>query len=110
MPHFQFFTNGQPEKIQCYQAKCPIIYSLGKIFESLNFTNLLNPRNLSTLNKTVLPHMRILAHTRMGYPVRVWANIMSHTRMGVPYEHACMVVHSCTTCTPGINFCLLTKY
>ena len=29
----------------------------------------------------VLPHMRIfciLAHTRMGYPVRIWANIMSH--------------------------------
>ena len=47
---------------------------------------------------------------RMGYPVCVWANIMSHTRMGVPYKYACMIVHSYTMCTPGINFCLLTKY
>ena len=47
----------------------------------------------------VLPHMRILSHTRMGYPVRVWDNIMSHTRMGVPYEYACIIVHSYTTCT-----------
>ena len=51
---------------------------------------------------SVLPHMCISAHTRMGYPVRVWANIMSHTRMGVPYEYACMIIHSYTTCTPGI--------
>ena len=58
----------------------------------------------------VLPHMRILAHTRMGYPVSVWDKIMSHTRMGVPYEYACMIIHSYTTCTPGINFCLLSKY
>ena len=56
-------------------------------------------------NGHVLPHMRILAHTRMGYPVRVWANIMSHTRMGVPYEYACMILHSYATCTAGINFC-----
>ena len=64
-------------------------------------------------NKTdedVLPHMRILAHTRMGRPIRVWANIMSHTRMGVPYEYACIIIRSYTTCTPGINFGLLTKY
>ena len=51
--------------------------------------------------------MRILAHMRMGYPVRVWANIMSHTRMGVPYEYTCMIIRSYTT---GIIFCLLNKY
>ena len=52
------------------------------------------------------------SHTCMGYPVRVWDNtcIMSHTRMGVPHEYACMIVHSYATCTPGIKFCLLTKY
>ena len=50
------------------------------------------------------------SHTSMGYPVRIWANIMYHTRMGIPYEYACMIVHSYTTCTPGITFCLLTKY
>ena len=40
---------------------------------------------------TVLPHMRILAHTRMGRPMRVWdipyaymGDIMSHARMGYP--------------------------
>ena len=66
----------------------------------------------SKFNLAVLPHMRILAHTRMGRPLRVWDNIMSHiyTRMGVPYEYVCMIVHGYTTCTPGINFCLLTKY
>ena len=48
--------------------------------------------------------MRMLAHTHMGYPLRVWANIMSHTRMGVPYEYACMIIRSYTTCTPGVNF------
>ena len=54
--------------------------------------------------------MRILAHTRMhGISRTRMANIMSHTRMGVPYEYACIIVHSFTTCTPGINFCLLTK-
>ena len=62
------------------------------------------------LSGYVLPHMRILSHTRMGRPIRVWDNIMSHTRMGVPYEYSCMIIHSYTTCTPGINFCLLTKY
>ena len=61
----------------------------------------------------VLPHMRILAHTRMGRPIRVWDNIMSsHTRMGVPYEYTCMIVYSYTihALHAGINFCLLTKY
>ena len=48
------------------------------------------------------PYAYGTSHTRMGYPVRVWANIMSHTRMGVPYEYACMIIHSCTTYTPGI--------
>ena len=50
------------------------------------------------------------SHTCMGYPVCIWANIMSHTHMGVPYEYACIIIHSYTTCTPGVNFCLLTKY
>ena len=62
----------------------------------------------------ILAHMCILAHTRMGrpirtrmgYPVRVWAYIMSHTRMGVPYDYACMIIRSYTTCTPDVNFCL----
>ena len=58
----------------------------------------------------ILPHMRILAHTRMGCPIRVWANIISHTRMGVPYKYACIIIHSYTTCTPGVNFGLLTNY
>ena len=59
---------------------------------------------IRAIERAVLPHMRIilLAHTRMGYPVRVWDNIMSHTRMGVPYEYACMIIRSYTTCTPGI--------
>ena len=46
----------------------------------------------------VLPHMRIsahtrqygTAHTRMGYPVRVWANRMPQMRMGqydAPYVY-----------------------
>jgi len=35
----------------------------------------------------VLPDMRILAHTRTGYPIHVWDNIMSHTHMGVPHEY-----------------------
>ena len=48
--------------------------------------------------------MLVLAHTRMGYPERVWDNIMPYTRMGVPYEYACIIVHSYTTCTPGIKF------
>ena len=74
---------------------------------AFDFSGFIPPLELGV---DVLPHMRILAHTRMGRPIRVWANIMSHTRMGVPYEYACMIVHSCTTCTPGINFYLLTKY
>ena len=51
-------------------------------------------------------------------PIRVWdipyayGTILCpmHTRMGVPYEYACIIIRSYTTCTPGINFCLLTKY
>ena len=49
----------------------------------------------------ILPHIRILAHMRMEYPVRVWDNIM-----GVPYEYTCMIA----TCTPGINFCIQNDY
>ena len=56
------------------------------------------------------PYAYGASHTRMGYTVRVWANIMSHTHMGVPYEYACMIIRSYTTCTPGVNFGLLTKY
>ena len=50
----------------------------------------------------IVPYAYGTSHTRMGYPIRVWANIMSHTRMGVPYEYACMIIRSYTTCTPGI--------
>ena len=67
-------------------------------------------QDFSLFGSYVLPHMRILAHMRMGCPIRVWDNIMSHTRMGVPYEYACIIIHSYTTCTTDINFCLLTKY
>ena len=38
-----------------------------------------------------VPYAYGTSHTRMGYPVRVWANMMSHTRMGVPYEYACII-------------------
>ena len=42
--------------------------------------------------KFVLPHMRIPAHMRMGYPIRVWDNTVCHTHMGIPYEYTCMSV------------------
>ena len=44
----------------------------------------------SSVGGTVLPRMRITAHTRMGRPIRVWDNAVSHTRMGVPYEYTRM--------------------
>ena len=67
---------------------------------------------------SVLPHMCSYIGpyaygtygTRMGYPVRVWANIKSHTRMGVPYEYACMIIRSILHVGPGLlcsKFCLL---
>ena len=47
------------------------------------------------MDLAVLPHMRMLAHTRigrpmhtrMGYPIRVWDIALPHTRMGVRYEY-----------------------
>ena len=50
---------------------------------------------------SVPPHMHILAQ---GYPEHVWDNIMSHMHMGVQYKYTCMIMHSYTTYTPGINF------
>ena len=35
----------------------------------------------------VLLHMHMLAHTRMGRPIRVWDIVLSHMRMGVRYEY-----------------------
>ena len=54
------FSVFHPEA-QCYQAKCPTLYSLGQFFESLNFTNLSNlriSRNLSTSKKPTIRQLR----------------------------------------------------
>ena len=58
-------------------------------------------------NGYVLPHMRILAHTRMGRPIcvysygtpiRVWDNILSHMSI---YLHVLFLYRSLDTA--GIN-------
>ena len=49
----RFFHECQNQKahvIQCYQAKCPTMYSLNQFFEGLNFINLSNPRNSRNLS------------------------------------------------------------
>ena len=76
----------RPSYLQFYIHSARYVYRLCTT-KTHKITTASQTTKFKPLKITVLPHMRISAHTHMRRPIHVWDIVLSYTRMGVQYEY-----------------------